>query len=66
MAKDVSKSFGATTALQSLSLKVRPGEVLGLLVPNGTSKTTTIHLLVGFLQPDSRPRTSKETPVWSQ
>lgn len=33
VAQNVSKSFGATTALQSLSLEVGPGEVLGLLGP---------------------------------
>lgn len=53
VAEKVSKTFGTTAALQSLSLQVSPGEVLGLLGPNGAGKTTTIHLLVGFLQPDS-------------
>ena len=49
----VSKSYGSTQALQALTLTVEPGEVLGLLGPNGAGKTTTIHLLAGFLKPDS-------------
>ena len=49
----VSKSYGSTKALQALTLTVKPGEVLGLLGPNGAGKTTTIHLLAGFLKPDS-------------
>ena len=49
----VSKSYGSTKALQALTLTVEPGEVLGLLGPNGAGKTTTIHLLAGFLKPDS-------------
>lgn len=38
-------------ALESLDLAVQPGEVFGLLGPNGSGKTTTIKLLLGFLRP---------------
>ncbi len=51
--REVRKSYGTTQALDALTLTVNPGEVLGLLGPNGAGKTTTIHLLAGFLQPDS-------------
>ncbi|MDC0853026.1 ABC transporter ATP-binding protein [Planctomycetota bacterium] len=51
--QEVSKSYGTTQALRALTLTVKPGEVLGLLGPNGAGKTTTIHLLAGFLKPDS-------------
>ncbi|MCK6487778.1 MAG: ABC transporter ATP-binding protein [Planctomycetes bacterium] len=39
------------TALHPLALEVQPGEVFGLLGPNGSGKTTTIKLLLGLLRP---------------
>jgi len=39
------------TALKPLTLDVQPGEVFGLLGPNGSGKTTTIKLLLGLLRP---------------
>ncbi|MBS0195678.1 MAG: ABC transporter ATP-binding protein [Planctomycetes bacterium] len=47
------KSFGALTAVDSLSLEVRRGEVFGLLGPNGAGKSTTIGMAVGLIAPDS-------------
>ncbi|MGI5219191.1 ABC transporter ATP-binding protein [Nocardia sp. CA-290969] len=47
------KTFGPTTALDSLDLDVRRGEVHGFLGPNGAGKTTTIRVLLGLLRPDS-------------
>ena len=49
----VCKSFGHRQVLESLSLSVRPGEILGLLGPNGSGKTTTLRLMAGFHAPDS-------------
>jgi ABC-2 type transport system ATP-binding protein len=49
----LSKAFGRTQALRSLTLDVAPGEVLGYLGPNGAGKTTTIRLLLGLIQPTS-------------
>ena len=49
----VSKSFGSLKALDSVSLRVRAGEVYGLLGPNGSGKTTLIRMLVGLILPDS-------------
>lgn len=49
----VSKRFGERTALDSLTLEVRPGEVLGLVGPNGAGKTTALRLLCGLIGPDS-------------
>jgi ABC-type multidrug transport system ATPase subunit/peptidoglycan/LPS O-acetylase OafA/YrhL len=47
------KQFGAITALDGLSLDVRPGELLAVLGPNGAGKSTAISLLLGLQQPDS-------------
>jgi ABC-2 type transport system ATP-binding protein len=49
----LSKSFGATQALDGLDLEVKVGEVHGLLGPNGAGKTTTIRVLLGLLRADS-------------
>ena len=48
--QNVSKSFGAVTALDGVSLQVRRGEIYGLLGPNGAGKTTLIRMLVGLLE----------------
>ncbi len=50
---NVRKSFGATVAVDGLSLAVRKGEVFGLLGPNGAGKSTTVSLAVGLLAPDA-------------
>jgi ABC-2 type transport system ATP-binding protein len=49
----LSKVYGDFTALDSLSLKVRRGQILGFIGPNGAGKTTTIRILVGLLKPTS-------------
>ncbi|KRC73009.1 putative ABC transporter ATP-binding protein YxlF [compost metagenome] len=49
----VCKSFGPRQVLDTLSLSVRPGEIVGLLGPNGSGKTTTLRLMAGFYTPDS-------------
>ncbi len=51
--QNASKSFKGNPALQDLNLKVKEGEILGLLGANGAGKSTTINLLLGFLSPDS-------------
>jgi ABC-2 type transport system ATP-binding protein len=47
----VVKTFGRTTALDGLDLRVGRGELVGLLGPNGAGKTTAIKLLLGLAQP---------------
>lgn len=51
--QNVSKSFKGELAVQNLNLEVKKGEILGLLGANGAGKSTTINMLLGFLQPDS-------------
>ena len=50
---DVTKRFGAVTAVDGVSLRVDPGEVVGLLGPNGAGKTTTLHMVLGLVTPDA-------------
>ncbi|MBU2665540.1 ABC transporter ATP-binding protein [Actinoplanes bogorensis] len=49
----VVKRFGAVTAVDGISLRIRPGEVVALLGPNGAGKTTTVDMLLGLSQPSS-------------
>jgi ABC-2 type transport system ATP-binding protein len=48
----LTKTFGATKALDGLDLEVETGEVHGFLGPNGSGKTTTIRVLLGLLRAD--------------
>ncbi len=47
------RSYGATRAVQDVSLSVEKGDVYGLLGPNGSGKTTTLSCALGLLAPDS-------------
>ena len=51
--QNIQKSFKGQKALDNLSLKVRSGEIYGLLGANGAGKSTTLNLLLGFLKPDA-------------
>jgi simple sugar transport system ATP-binding protein len=50
---NISKSFGAVTAIVDVSLKLRKGEVLALVGDNGAGKSTLIKMMSGFHQPDT-------------
>jgi ABC-type multidrug transport system ATPase subunit len=49
----LSKRFGATVAVDDLSLEVAAGQVYGFLGPNGAGKTTTIRMLLGLIAPSA-------------
>ena len=50
---DVSKHYGASVALDSVSLSIAPGSYVVILGPSGSGKTTLLSLLGGFTQPTS-------------
>jgi ABC-2 type transport system ATP-binding protein len=52
-AAHIYKSFGDNHAVQDVSLSIQPGEIYGLVGPDGAGKTTTIRMLVGALRVDS-------------
>ena len=49
----LTKRYGDFTALDSLTMHVRKGQILGFIGPNGAGKTTTIRILVGLSKPTS-------------
>ena len=51
--KDINKSYDGRPILKKLSIKVFPGECVGILGPNGCGKTTTIGMILGLLKPTS-------------
>jgi ABC-type multidrug transport system ATPase subunit len=48
----VGKRYGQRSAISDLSLRLRPGEVLGFVGPNGAGKTTSLRILAGLLKAD--------------
>ena len=51
--RDVALHFGGVKAIDGLDLEIRSGEVHGLIGPNGSGKTTFLHLVAGILAADS-------------
>jgi len=55
----LTKSFGGLMAVHHVGFQVEEGEIIGLIGPNGSGKTTTLNLITGFLKPDSGAVTFK-------
>lgn len=51
--QSLTRRFGALTAVDSLSLSIKPGEMFGLVGPNGAGKTTVLKMLTTLLPPTS-------------
>ena len=51
--RNLKKSFGGLLAVDNLSFDLVEGEVLGIIGPNGSGKTTTVNLITGFVKPNS-------------
>ncbi len=51
--RDLTRKFGDFTAVDRLTIRIRPGEIYGFLGPNGSGKSTTIRMLCGILEPTS-------------
>ncbi|RJP94940.1 MAG: LPS export ABC transporter ATP-binding protein [Desulfobacteraceae bacterium] len=51
--KDLIKTFNSRRVVNSVSLTINSGEIVGLLGPNGAGKTTTFYMTVGLIRPDS-------------
>lgn len=61
--QNVYKRFGGLVAVAGISFEVRQGEILALIGPNGSGKTTTFNLICGIDHPDSGQILFKEDPI---
>ena len=50
---DLKKSYGSKEAVKNINFEIKENEIVGLLGPNGSGKTTTIGMILGLLKPSS-------------
>ncbi len=60
---NITKRFGAQTAVDRVSFSVGSGEIVGFIGPNGAGKSTTMKIITGTLPPDEGSVTIREMPV---
>ena len=48
--KGITKAFGGIMALEDVSFEVHEGEILGIIGPNGSGKTTVVNCITGFIK----------------
>ena len=51
--KNLEKKYGSKEAVRGISFNIKENEILGLLGPNGSGKTTTIGMMLGLLKPSN-------------
>lgn len=61
--RDISKQFGAITAVDGVSFDVHEGEILGLIGPNGSGKSTLFNCILGQLRPSTGSVEVRGRPV---
>src|SRR6187402_1773881 len=61
-AHELTKRYGDTTAVHSLSFTIAPGTVTGFLGPNGAGKSTTMRMIMGLDRPTSGTVTVNSKP----
>ncbi|KQR52621.1 ABC transporter ATP-binding protein [Leifsonia sp. Leaf336] len=62
----LSKHYGATVAVDDISLDVREGSFYGIVGPNGAGKTTTLSMITGLLRPDEGRIVVHGVDVWTE
>ncbi|MFQ5774893.1 MAG: ABC transporter ATP-binding protein [Kiloniellaceae bacterium] len=63
VAEGLVKRFGGVTALDHVSLELEAGELVGLIGPNGSGKTTFLNVLSGFYAPDAGTAAFQGRPI---
>jgi ABC-2 type transport system ATP-binding protein len=63
---NLTKHYRAVVALENLTLSIRQGEIVGLLGPNGSGKTTFVRLVLGFLRPTAGTASVCGFDCWKQ
>lgn len=59
----LSKNFGGVQAINDLSMELAEGELLGLIGPNGSGKTTAVNLITGFVKPTEGEITFRDRDI---